>query len=197
MFCCPRSAVGSHFCRKAPWIRHFLDGCVQSLISQPILIAAVLLIATNSAFKAPPRAFGRVELLFCFGDRSRTTVLSVTLCPSALPRVRRHCALTAAVVCAHPLTSCVFAQNHLPVSTGAHPLAPSLGSSVASSAGSGSSSPAALPSAPRTHPPEPTPGRSKTSLAPPRLFFALTLCLFRTRCTRVSVTCHLAVLPMT
>ncbi|XP_053069734.1 putative E3 ubiquitin-protein ligase UNKL isoform X7 [Acinonyx jubatus] len=49
-------------------------------------------------------------------------------------------------------------QNHLPVSTGAHPLAPSLGSSVASSAGSGSSSPAALPSAPRTHPPEPAPG---------------------------------------
>ncbi|XP_043416988.1 putative E3 ubiquitin-protein ligase UNKL isoform X3 [Prionailurus bengalensis] len=49
-------------------------------------------------------------------------------------------------------------HNHLPVSTGAHPLAPSLGSSVASSAGSGSSSPAALPSAPRTHPPEPAPG---------------------------------------
>ncbi|XP_044904072.1 putative E3 ubiquitin-protein ligase UNKL isoform X8 [Felis catus] len=49
-------------------------------------------------------------------------------------------------------------QNHLPVSTGAHPLTPSLGSSVASSAGSGSSSPAALPSAPRTHPPEPAPG---------------------------------------
>ncbi|XP_078296422.1 putative E3 ubiquitin-protein ligase UNKL isoform X5 [Panthera onca] len=49
-------------------------------------------------------------------------------------------------------------QNHLPVSTGAHPLAPSLGSSVASSAGSGSSSPAALPSAPRTHLPEPAPG---------------------------------------
>uniref|UniRef100_A0A667IQE2 Unk like zinc finger n=1 Tax=Lynx canadensis TaxID=61383 RepID=A0A667IQE2_LYNCA len=63
-------------------------------------------------------------------------------------------------------------KNHLPVSTGAHPLAPSLGSSVASSTGSGSSSPAALPSAPRTHPPEPAPGPAvdlhpgEVSLAP-------------------------------
>ncbi|XP_039102732.1 putative E3 ubiquitin-protein ligase UNKL isoform X5 [Hyaena hyaena] len=49
-------------------------------------------------------------------------------------------------------------QKHLAVSAVAHPLAPSLGSSVASSAGSGSSSPAALPTAPRAHPPEPAPG---------------------------------------
>uniref|UniRef100_A0A452RDB1 RING-type domain-containing protein n=2 Tax=Ursus americanus TaxID=9643 RepID=A0A452RDB1_URSAM len=57
-------------------------------------------------------------------------------------------------------------QNHLSVSTVAHPLAPSVGSSVASSlassAGSGSSSPTALPTLPaRAHPLEPPGGAAE------------------------------------
>lgn len=109
---------------------------------------------------------------------------------------------------------CLFAQNHLSVSTVAHPLAPSVGSSVASSlassAGSGSSSPTALPTLPaRAHPleppggaAEPAPGRSPTSLSSPD-FSALMLYLFRNNLFVVEkprvgggVACHVAVLPV-